>query len=65
MVRVIQYGTGNVGRHALRAIIERSDLELAGVRVFSPERWGVMPASSLGPGRWGSPPSVPSTRSSP
>jgi hypothetical protein len=29
--RVIQFSTGNVGRHALRTIIERPDLELVGV----------------------------------
>lgn len=31
--RVIQWGTGNVGTHALRYIIESPDLELAGVKV--------------------------------
>jgi 4-hydroxy-tetrahydrodipicolinate reductase len=40
MFRVIQYGTGNVGRHALRALIERPDIELAGVRVFNPDKIG-------------------------
>jgi 2,4-diaminopentanoate dehydrogenase len=39
--RVIQWGTGNVGTHALRTIIERPDLELAGVRVYSPGKVGV------------------------
>lgn len=39
--RVIHWGTGNVGRHALRSIIERDDLELAGVRVYSPDKHGV------------------------
>jgi 4-hydroxy-tetrahydrodipicolinate reductase len=38
--RVIQCGTGNVGRHSLRAIIERPDLELAGVRVYSGKKAG-------------------------
>jgi hypothetical protein len=31
--RVIQWATGNVGTHALRAIIEREDLELVGLKV--------------------------------
>ncbi len=39
--RVIQWGTGNVGRHALRTIIERPDFELAGVRVYNPRKVGV------------------------
>ena len=39
--RVIQWGTGNVGKHSLRAIIERPDLELAGLRVYSEEKAGV------------------------
>src|SRR5882757_4057614 len=38
--RVIQWGTGNVGRHSLRAIIERDDLELVGLRVYSPDKVG-------------------------
>ena len=38
--RVIQWGTGNVGTHALRAIIERDDLELVGLRVYSPDKVG-------------------------
>src|ERR1700761_4767100 len=39
--RVIQCGTGNVGRHSLRAIIERPDLELVGVRVYSDKKAGI------------------------
>ena len=38
--RVIQWGTGNVGTHALRTIIERPDLELVGLRVYSPDKVG-------------------------
>jgi 2,4-diaminopentanoate dehydrogenase len=38
--RVIQWGTGNVGTHALRAIIQRPDLELVGLRVYNPEKVG-------------------------
>jgi 4-hydroxy-tetrahydrodipicolinate reductase len=40
MYRVIQWGTGNVGTHALRAIVERGDLELAGVKVYSEAKRG-------------------------
>lgn len=39
--RVVLWGTGNVGRIALRAIIERPDLELAGVVVNNPAKAGV------------------------
>jgi 4-hydroxy-tetrahydrodipicolinate reductase len=39
--RVIQWGTGNVGRHAVRAILGRPDLELVGLRVYNPEKVGV------------------------
>ena len=39
--RVIQWGTGNVGKHALRCIIERPDLELVGLRVYNAEKDGV------------------------
>lgn len=38
--RVIQWGTGNVGTHALRSIIERPDLELVGLKVYDPEKAG-------------------------
>ena len=40
MRRVIQYSTGNVGRHALRMLIERPDLELVGVHASSPDKVG-------------------------
>jgi hypothetical protein len=39
--RVIQWATGNVGKHSLRAIIERDDLELVGVKVYDPAKEGV------------------------
>ncbi len=39
-LRVIQWGTGNVGRPALRAIIERPDLELVGVHAHSADKVG-------------------------
>lgn len=38
--RVIQHSTGNVGTHALRAIIEHPDLELVGLWVHSPDKAG-------------------------
>jgi 2,4-diaminopentanoate dehydrogenase len=38
--RVIQFSTGNVGRHALRTIIERPDLELVGVHANGANKVG-------------------------
>ncbi|MCI2416419.1 diacylglycerol kinase [Saccharopolyspora sp. K220] len=38
--RVVQWSTGNVGRWALRGIIDHPDLELAGVWVSSPAKNG-------------------------
>jgi 4-hydroxy-tetrahydrodipicolinate reductase len=38
--KVIQWATGSVGATALRAIIERPDLELVGVKVFDPAKEG-------------------------
>ena len=38
--RVIQFSTGNVGRHALRAVIGRPDLELVGVHASGPDKIG-------------------------
>lgn len=40
MRRVVQFSTGNVGRHSLRAIIGRPDLELVGVHAASPDKIG-------------------------
>jgi 4-hydroxy-tetrahydrodipicolinate reductase len=39
--RVIQWSTGNVGRHALRCIDRHPDLELVGLWVHSPEKAGM------------------------
>jgi 4-hydroxy-tetrahydrodipicolinate reductase len=39
-LRVVQWGTGNVGRPALRAVIERPDLELVGVHAHSVDKVG-------------------------
>jgi hypothetical protein len=38
--RIVQFSTGNVGRHSLRAIIGRPDLELVGVHASSPSKVG-------------------------
>ena len=40
MRRVIQFSTGNVGRHALRSIIEHPDLELVGVHASGAQKVG-------------------------
>jgi hypothetical protein len=38
--RVIQFSTGNVGKHSLRAVIGRPDLKLVGVHASSPDKAG-------------------------
>jgi 2,4-diaminopentanoate dehydrogenase len=38
--RVVQWATGNVGRCALRAILDRDVFELVGVHAFSPDKVG-------------------------
>ncbi len=40
MRRVVQFSTGNVGRHSLWAIIGRPDLQLVGVHASSPDKIG-------------------------
>jgi 4-hydroxy-tetrahydrodipicolinate reductase len=45
---VIQWGTGNVGRHAVRAILGRPSLELVGVRVYNPDKVGMDAGSIAG-----------------
>ncbi len=39
-IRVVQWSTGNVGVHSLRAVIERPGLELVGVHVTNPAKVG-------------------------
>ena len=39
-LRVIQFSTGNVGRHALRQLVERPDLELVGVHASGADKIG-------------------------
>jgi hypothetical protein len=46
--RVVQWGTGNVGRLALRAIVDHPDLELAGVIVHSNAKRGLDAAELCG-----------------
>ncbi|MEO3760083.1 dihydrodipicolinate reductase [Mycobacterium sp. B14F4] len=40
MRKVIQFSTGNVGQHSLRAIIGRPDMELVGVHAANPDKVG-------------------------
>jgi 2,4-diaminopentanoate dehydrogenase len=49
--RVVQFGTGNVGRHALAGIAARPDLELVGVWVSSPAKVGRDAGELAGLGR--------------
>ncbi|MFC8529974.1 dihydrodipicolinate reductase [Nocardia sp. NPDC057227] len=58
MRRVVQFSTGNVGRHSLRAIIGRPDLELAGVHAASPAKIGCDAAELCG---WDEPTGVLAT----
>ena len=44
----MQWSTGNVGRHALRAILDHPELELAGVYVTSPAKAGIDVGELLG-----------------
>lgn len=48
MRRVVQFSTGNVGVHSLRAIIGRPDLELVGVHAAGPAKIGRDAASLCG-----------------
>ncbi|MGY6651240.1 NAD(P)H-dependent amine dehydrogenase family protein [Amycolatopsis sp. TRM77291] len=50
-MRVVQWSTGNVGRHALAGIDARPDLELAGVWVSSEAKAGVDAGELAGLGR--------------
>ena len=44
--RVVVWGTGNVGRPAIRAVAAHRDLELVGVVVSNPAKVGATPVSS-------------------
>jgi 2,4-diaminopentanoate dehydrogenase len=48
MRRVVQFSTGNVGQHSLRAIIGRPDLELVGVHAANPDKVGRHAAEYVG-----------------
>ena len=38
--RVIQWATGNVGKHAVRGLVEHPETELVGAYVYSAEKAG-------------------------
>jgi 4-hydroxy-tetrahydrodipicolinate reductase len=48
MYRIVQWGTGNVGKHALRTIVERPEFELVGARVYDPAKVGIDAGLLLG-----------------
>src|SRR5271166_1238173 len=50
-LRVVQWATGNVGRHALAGIAARPDLELVGLWVSNPEKVGRDAGDLAGIGR--------------
>ena len=62
MIRVIQVSTGNVGTHALRAIIQHPGLELAGLWVHGQEKIGQDAGVLAGLPRWALPPPTTWTR---
>src|SRR5438046_2858314 len=39
--RIVQWGTGNVGRRALPAILDHPEMDLVGLHAFSPDKRGV------------------------
>lgn len=39
-LRVVQWGTGNVGRQSLRALLERDEFEVVGVHAHTPDKIG-------------------------
>lgn len=48
MLKIVQWGTGNVGKHALRAILDRPDMELVGVKVYDERKRGLDAGELLG-----------------
>src|SRR3954452_13339956 len=50
-VRVVQWSTGNVGRHAIAGIDARPDLELVGLWVSNPDKVGKDAGQLAGLGR--------------
>ncbi len=51
--KVIQWSSGNVGKHAVRAVAERPDLKLAGMYVFSEAKAGQDAGEIAGIGKLG------------
>ena len=49
--RVVQWSTGNVGRHAIAGIAARPELELVGLWVSNPDKVGVDAGTLAGLGR--------------
>lgn len=47
-LRVVQWATGNQGVEAIRAVLDRADLELVGAKVYSPDKVGVDAAALAG-----------------
>ena len=43
--KVVVWGTGNVGRPAIRSVVANKDLDLAGVLVQTPTKLGKMPVT--------------------
>ncbi|MCC5581250.1 dihydrodipicolinate reductase [Microtetraspora sp. AC03309] len=52
-LRVVQWATGAVGGYALRDVISRPDLELAGVLVYDPDKVGLDAGELVGLGSTG------------
>ncbi|GAA4073039.1 NAD(P)H-dependent amine dehydrogenase family protein [Nonomuraea soli] len=51
--RVVQWATGAVGRYALRDVLARADLQLAGVLVYDPDKIGLDAGELVGAGPTG------------
>src|SRR5689334_19378897 len=51
--KVIQWSSGNVGKHAVRAVAERTDMKLAGMYVFSDAKAGQDAGEIAGIGKLG------------
>lgn len=51
--KVIQWSSGNVGKHAMRAVAERADMKLVGMYVFSDEKAGKDAGEIAGIGKVG------------
>ncbi|MEO3782107.1 dihydrodipicolinate reductase [Actinocorallia sp. B10E7] len=49
-LRVVQWGTGAVGRGVLRGLLDRPEFELAGVRVYDPAKQGLDAGTIIGRG---------------